>query len=126
MNSKNAYELFSMGKKLASANEHLRAAMLLEKASMLEPEKGSIHEALATSYFNCGFYQAAKKHFIRALDINAANDFAHYGLGLCLAKEGRFEPALGSLKIALAMKPDDPSYDKTVKKYGMLLKNLRK
>ncbi len=66
MNSENAYELFRDGKKNARANDHLKAIMLFErKAIALEPEKGSIREALATSYYNCGLHGAAKKNFQR-------------------------------------------------------------
>ncbi len=122
MNSKNAYELFSAGKAHINKNEHLKAIMLFEKAKDIEPEKGSIREALARSYYNCGLYSSAKKHFSKAIEIDAANDYAYFGLGLCLIKEGKFKAALGQLKIAAAMKPDNETYSKTVKKYTGLLK----
>ena len=126
MNSENAYDLFMEGKKLADKNEHLKAIMLFEKASILEPLKGSIREALGLSYYNCGFYNSAKKHFKKALEIDLANDFAHFCMGLCLAKEGKLAACLGHLKIAWAMKPLNTCYSKTVKKYSRLFDKFAK
>jgi tetratricopeptide (TPR) repeat protein len=122
MNSKNAYELFSEGKALVTNNDHLNAIMVFEKAKDIEPEKGSIREALARSYYNCGLYSSAKKHFRKAIEIDAANDYAYFGLGLCLIKMGKFSAALGQLKIAAAMKPGNETYRKTVRKYRNILK----
>src|SRR4030042_1898507 len=84
-----AYYLFKKGKKLSESGKFLEAIMLLEKARKFEPEKGSIREVLASAYYNCGLYVSAKKNFIKALGIDASNDFAHYGLGLCLTKENK-------------------------------------
>ena len=122
MNSKNAYELFSEGKALVNRNDHLNAIMFFEKAREVEPEKGSIREALARSYYNCGLYSSARKHFRKAIEIDAANDYAYFGLGLCLAREGKFKTALGQLKIAAAMKPQNETYRKYVNKYSYILK----
>ncbi|MBM3708051.1 MAG: hypothetical protein FJW69_06900 [Actinobacteria bacterium] len=122
MSSEETYNLFAMGKKLAKKNEHLKAVMLFEKAKKLEPEKGSIREALAYSYYKCGLYSSAKDNFFKAVSIDAANDYAHYGLGLCLLKEGKIKKALGHLKIAMAMKPDNLFYSKAVKKYSSIFK----
>jgi len=105
-----AYCLFKEGKKLTESGKFLEAIMFLEKAKKYEPEKGSIREVLASAYYNCGFYRYAKKNFIRALEIDAANDFAHYGLGLCLIKEKKLTKAVGHLKIAFFMKPNSKKY----------------
>lgn len=122
MNVEDTYDLFSKGKKLAKKNEHLKAVMFFEKAKKLEPEKGSIREALAFSYYKCGLYSSAKENFSKAVSIDAANDYAHYGLGLCLIKEGKVNKALRHLKIALAMKPDNLFYSEAVKKYSSVFK----
>ncbi len=110
------YDLFQKAKGLIEKGEFLEASMLLEEAKSLEPDKGSIREALAISYYNCGLYTSAKKNFTSALNLDIANDFAHYGLGLCLLKEGKTNKALGHLKIARYMKPDSELYQKILKK----------
>ena len=116
-NIEKAYEFFNKGQKLYRENNFLKAVMLFEKAKKLEPEKGSIREALATAYYNCGFYKSAMKNFKKALEIDSTNDFAHYGIGLCLVKEGKTIMALGHFKLASAMKPDQKNYIDTIKRY---------
>jgi tetratricopeptide (TPR) repeat protein len=121
----NAYELFIEGKKLTKNKNFLKAIMLLEKAKKLEPQKGSIREALATAYYNCCFHESAKKNFSKAIEIDATNDFAHYGLALCCIKEGKINIALGHLKMAQAMKPEHKIYGDAVKKYSAILNKLK-
>ncbi len=89
----NTYSLFVKGRKFMKKNDFLNASFLLEKARKLEPEKGSIREALAICYYNIGFYSSSMDHFNKAIQIDASNDFAHYGMGLCLIKENRVSRA---------------------------------
>ena len=121
---KNTCRFFIKGKMHACDNDHIKAVMLFEKAIKLEPKKGSIREALATAYFNCGLFDAAEKHFREALQIDAASDFAHYGLGLCLAKEGRVIKAMGHLKLASAMTPSNKNYSDAIVKYNRIFDTL--
>ncbi len=113
----NAYYFFKKGKKLSQEGKFLEAVMFLEKAKKLEPEKGSIREILASSYYNCGFYASAKRNFIKALKIDACNDFAHYGLGLCLIRENKLSRALGHFKIAAVMNPVSKRYKEVLSKF---------
>ncbi len=112
-----AYFFFCKGKKLSRKGQCLEAIMLLEKAKNLEPKKGSIREFLASSYYNCGFYKSAKKNFIMALEIDASNDFAHYGLGLCLIRENKLTRAVGHFKIAAIMSPGSEKYKEVLNKF---------
>ncbi len=112
-----AYYLFKKGKILYRKGKFLKAIMLLEEARGIEPEKGSIREFLACCYYNCGFYESAKKNFLMALEIDASNDFAHFGLGLCLMRENRLSEATGHLKIAAIMNPGSKKYKETLKKF---------
>jgi Flp pilus assembly protein TadD len=111
-----AYYFFKKGKLLAQKGKLLDAIMMLEKAKDLEPKKGSIRELLACAYYNCGFYSSAKNNFIKALEIDATNDFAHYGLGICLMKERKINKAAGHLKMASAMKPYSKKYKEILKR----------
>ncbi len=112
-----AYDLFTKARDLMKKSDYLNASFLLEMAKGKEPEKGSIREALAISYFNMGLYKSAKKNFRKAIDIDAANDFAHFGMGLCLVKENKTNMAVGHFKIARFMKPNSPIYNRAVKRY---------
>ena len=100
-----AYEAFTEGSRLlASSNPHA-AAVALERARDLEPEQGSIREALGRAYFRCGRFPAARSEFERAVAIDPVNDYAHFGLGLCLARSGDSAGARRHLKLAVAMRP---------------------
>ncbi|MBC7333860.1 MAG: tetratricopeptide repeat protein [Actinobacteria bacterium] len=111
-----AYDFFEKGKKLLSSKEFLRAIMFLEKAKEMEPHKSSIRESLAQAYYNCGLYESARENFEKVLEIDATNDYAHYGLGLCLLKKGKIEKAMGHIKMAVAMKPGFKLYRETLEK----------
>lgn len=113
-----AYDLFMKAKKNMDEHDYLNASLLLEKAKEYEPEKGSIREALGICYFNMGFYKSSRNHFDKAIEIDATNDFAHYGMGLCLIKENRINRAIGYLKIASFMRPDSEMYKMVLKRYN--------
>jgi len=115
-----AYYLFKKGKILADKGRCLEAIMLLEKAKSIEPEKGSIREFLASSYYNCGFYESARRNFMTAIEIDASNDFAHYGLGLCFIRENKLEKAAGHFKLAAIMKPASKKYKEMLERIALL------
>ncbi len=93
-----------------------QAAVILERAKMLEPEKGSIREALAQAYYNYQQYVLAREEFKKAIEIDPTNHYAHFGLGLCLDKTGNITEAKRHLKLALAMKPGEELYRRTLEK----------
>ncbi|MCL4377826.1 MAG: hypothetical protein M1409_05505 [Actinobacteria bacterium] len=127
MNNSNssAYELFLEGRRLSENKNFLKAIMLFEEAKKIEPQKGSIREALAMAYYNCHLFRSAKNNFLKAIKIDATNDYAHYGLALCLIKEGKINVAMGHLKMAFAMKPKNKVYEEALKKYSSILKKLK-
>jgi Flp pilus assembly protein TadD len=102
-----AYEL------VARANEFLRdghphqAAMLLGRAKLLEPEKGSIREALGRALYLAGRNARARREFAKAVEIDPVNDYAHFGLALSCEKTGQTSRAIAHLKLAIAMRPAD-------------------
>ena len=83
-----AYDAFQEGNRLlASRNPHA-AAIVLERARDLEPDKASVRETLARAYFRSGRITQAAEEFERAVEIEPVNDYAHFGLGLCLMRRG--------------------------------------
>lgn len=115
---RDAYYQFIKAREFMKKNDFLNASLLLEEAREIEPEKGSVRETLAICYFNMGFYSSSMDHFDKAIQIDASNDFAHYGMGLCLIKENKISQALGHLKIARFMKPNSDIYRQAVKRYN--------
>lgn len=104
------YELVSDAKEFMASGNARRAADLLEQAAEIEPDKASIREALARALFNSGRIARAAEEFVKVIEINPANHYAHYGLGLCRARLGDKTKAIGCIKIALAMRPDSEDY----------------
>jgi Flp pilus assembly protein TadD len=100
-----AYEAFQEGSRLLASSDHHAAAVALERARELEPEKGSIREALGRAYFNSGRFPAARSEFARAVELDPVNDYAHFGLGLTLSRIGDASGARRHLKLAVAMQP---------------------
>ena len=103
--SETAYHLFARGKQfLASGHPH-QAVVVLERAVVEEPEKGSIREALARALYMTGRWTRARAEFAKAVDIDPVNHYAHFGLGLACARTGQRSRAIAHLKLAVAMEP---------------------
>src|ERR671934_2119016 len=83
------YDLFKRGSALLEAGDFSAAAIPLERARRLEPDKTSIREALGRAYFHAGRYAAARDEFAAVVERAPVNDFAHFCLGRALEKTGR-------------------------------------
>ena len=105
-----AYSLLMKARQLLTDRHPHQAAIVLERAIVLEPEKTSIRESLARALFNSGQTARAKEQFQIMVDADPSNDYAHFGLALCQAKTGERRAATGHLKIAVAMRPDSEIY----------------
>ncbi len=113
-----AYELFQRGSALLAARHHAQAAIVLERADRLEPDKGSIVEALGRAYFNSGQLERARETFERLHEIDPSNAYAHYGLGQSLKRLGRREEAGTQLRLAVAMDPTSKLFRDALARLG--------
>jgi Tfp pilus assembly protein PilF len=114
--SDEAYVRFSEGSRLLESGDVHAAIVSLERAREIEPEKGSIREALARAYFQTGRMRQAREEFEKVVDLDPVNDYAHFGLGLCLLRIGDKDSARGHLKIAVIMRPDNEAYEKALRR----------
>ena len=110
--SESTYEFYQRGMALLESGDPAQAAVLLERAKRHEPDKASIREALGRAYCNSGRYRLAGGHFAKALVLDPTNDYAHFGLAFCLARLGEAGRAAGHIKMALAMSPENESYQR--------------
>jgi Flp pilus assembly protein TadD len=108
--SAEAYARFQEGSRLLDSGNSHAAVVALERARDLEPDKGSIREALARAYFRSKRVEAARTEFEKVLELDPVNDYAHFGLGLCLLRSGDRAGARGHLKIATIMRPGEEAY----------------
>jgi tetratricopeptide (TPR) repeat protein len=104
------YELFRRGSRLLAARHAHQAVIALERARDAAPRHGSVREALGRAYYGAGRPAAAGAEFAEAIEIDPTNDYAHFGLALCLARGGERTRALGHLRLAIAMRPGNPAY----------------
>jgi Flp pilus assembly protein TadD len=104
------YELFRRGSDLLEHGDFSAAAIPLEKAREMEPEKSSIREALGRAYFRSGRYRDASVEFQAVVEKYPVNDFAHFCLGRSLEKSGRKKEARKHLALAASLRPDRPDY----------------
>jgi len=109
-----AYDAFQEGTRLLASEDARAAVVALEWARELEPDQGSVRETLARAYYRTGRFGAARGEFERAVEIDPVNDYAHFGLGLCLLHEGDRLGARRHLKLAVAMRPGQPDYQQAL------------
>jgi tetratricopeptide (TPR) repeat protein len=105
-----AYALFRRGLDLIDGGHWPQAAVPLEKAKRLEPDKTSIREALGRAYFRSGRYRQAATEFAAVVEHSPVNDYAHFCLGRSLEMVGDHAAARRHLKLAYGMRPDRTDY----------------
>lgn len=111
-----AYARFQEGSRLLESGNAHAAVVALERARELEPEKGSIREALARAYYRSQRVDAARAEFEKVLELDPVNDYAHFGLGMCLLRSGDRDGARGHLKMATIMRPDEEAYQDALRR----------
>jgi Flp pilus assembly protein TadD len=113
-----AYWLLQRGHALLKRRHHAQAAVVLARASLLEPRKGSIVEALGRAYYNSGQHHRAVSAFEELLEIDPSAAYGHYGLGQALKQVGRRDEARTHLRLAVALAPDSALYRAALARLG--------
>ena len=108
--SESAYDLFQKGSRLLDSGDFMAAAVPLERARELEPDKGSIREALGRAYFRSSRFDKAAEEFAALVERYPVNDYAHFCLGRSLEKTGRRAEARRHAALAANMRPDRADY----------------
>ena len=105
-----AYSWYRRGLDLLGRGSPAAAAQLLQRAAEAEPGSRSVLEALGRAQFDIGRYAAAADSFRQIVEASPSDDYAHFGLGLALARGGNPAAAAEHLALAAAMRPDLPHY----------------
>jgi Tfp pilus assembly protein PilF len=116
MSRESTYSLWQRGSALLSGGHYHQAVIVLERAREQEPGKASIREALARAYYAVRRHAAARDEFEAALEIDPTNDYAHFGLALCLERTGQIDSARGHAKLAVVMRPEDENYRRALER----------
>jgi Tfp pilus assembly protein PilF len=108
--STRAYDLLERAREFLRTGHPHQAAMLLGEAKLIEPDKGSIREALGRALYLSGRAARARREFAKAVQLDPVNDYAHFGLALSCARTGQRTRAIAHLKLAIAMRPGAEEY----------------
>lgn len=108
------YELFARGMRFLAEGHPHQAAIVLSRAKLIEPEKASIREALGRALYMSGWTQRARREFAKAVQIDPADDYAHFALALACERTGQRARAVGHLKMAVAMRPGIGDYQRAL------------
>ncbi len=103
------------GLELLGRGSPAAAAQVLERASSAEPGSRSVREALARAQFDAGRYAEAADNFRMIVEASPSDDYAHFGLGLALARIGHHAAAAEYLALAAAMRPDAAHYTEALR-----------
>jgi tetratricopeptide (TPR) repeat protein len=113
-----AYSLLRRGHELMRRGHHAQAAIVLERASMAEPGKGSILEALGRAYYNSGQHERSRDAFESLLEVDPSAHYAHFALGQSFKQLGRRREARTHLKLAVALSPSSRLYQQALERLG--------
>jgi Flp pilus assembly protein TadD len=116
---------YTTGLDLLRKGSPAAAAQVLQRAANAEPGSLSVREALARAQFDTGRYEAAAANFRTIVEASPTDDYAHFGLGLALARSGEHEAAAEYLALAAAMRPDRTPYTDALRQVRATLKSRR-
>ena len=108
--SEAVYDLFRKGSELLDKGDFMAASIPLERARALDPDKGSIREALGRAYFRSARFEQAVEEFAALVERYPVNDYGHFCLGRALEKTGRRLEARRHAVLAAGMRPDRADY----------------
>ena len=110
-----SYTWYRRGLDLLGRGSPAAAAQLLERAAEAEPGARSVLEALARAQFDTGRYAQAADSFRQIVEASPSDDYAHFGLGLALARGGDPAAAAEHLALAAAMRPELRHYTEALR-----------
>jgi Flp pilus assembly protein TadD len=104
------YDWYVRGAELLANGHPAAAAALLSQASAAEPSARQLRETLGRAQYDSGDFAAARDSFAELVEADPADDYARFGLGMAALRTGDVALAVGSLTLAVAMRPENRHY----------------
>lgn len=104
------YDAYRRAEDLLGHGNPEAAAIILERLRAGDPDSASLLEAWARALFDARRFAEAAEAFGLLVERSPDNDYAHYGLGLCLWRLQRFPSSRDHLAMAMVMRPDRSEY----------------
>jgi predicted Zn-dependent protease len=105
-----AYDWYRRAVMLLEGGNPDAAAVLLTRLREVDPGSTAVLETYARALFDSRRYQEAADAFAELVERSPAEDYAHYGLGMCLWRLQRFPLARDHLAMAAVMRPQRADY----------------
>ncbi len=105
-----AYDLYTRGMRLLEDGDCHAAAVPLQRARDLEPDKTSVREALGRVFFGAHRFREAEQEFEAVVERSPVNHYAQFCLGRSLENTGRRREARRHAALAAGMRPDRADY----------------
>lgn len=99
------FESFRRAETLLAQRRPLDA--LRELAAVVEaaPDAPSVHLLAGRAYLGSAQLRRAERSFLRVLELDPSDHYAHFALGRTLQRQGRLTEAKTQLRLASAMNP---------------------
>jgi len=104
------YDWYHRAVSLLDAGSPEAALQLIERLLAIEPGSSSVREAQARALFDARRYEEAARAFESILEQSPDDDYAHFGLGMCLWRRQMFVRARDELAMAFVMRPGRSEY----------------
>lgn len=104
------YDWYVRGLELLGTGNPEAALQLLVRVRAASPESANAAEAVARALFDAGRHEEAAREFSTILEQWPDDDYARFGLGLALWRNGELASAATHLSMAAAMRPGRREY----------------
>jgi Flp pilus assembly protein TadD len=99
------FESFRRAETLLARQRPLEALRELEPVVAAAPDEPSVHLLAGRAYLGSAQLGRAERAFLRVLELDPSDDYAHFALGRTLQRLGRLTEAKTQLRMAAAMNP---------------------
>jgi Flp pilus assembly protein TadD len=99
------FESFRRAETLLSQRRPLEALRELAPVVEAAPDTPSVHLLAGRAYLGSAQLNRAERAFLRVLELDPSDHYAHFALGRTLQRQGRLTEAKTQLKLAAAMNP---------------------
>jgi Flp pilus assembly protein TadD len=115
MSEMTTYDRYRLGQAYVDAGDPLAAARVLEPAVDGGSTSASLWLVLAQAYFASSRLRPAQRAFARVVELDPTDDYARFGLGRALERQGRRADALAQYRLAFALSPK-PDYAEALRR----------
>lgn len=104
-------EIFSKAVQHMQSGEFDQSVKLWHAAMLINPDIPEVKVNMGFSLYETGEYKSAREFFLSAIDQNAFQANAYYGLAICSDQLGDLEAAMGAMKSYIHLaQPQDASF----------------